>query len=140
MTLVPAAPPLEARWELALPPDLAAVSAARRFVAACCLRAGLAETVLETAVLLTSESVTNAFVHGRSDVRLSVALVPDGLMIEVGDDNSRHPGLVDTDDNALDGRGLHILQMLAAGWGVRDEVVGKTVWFQVLADTARELP
>ena len=101
------------------------------FVQAYCESAGVADEVRDTAVLLTSETVTNAFVHGRSDARLAVTLVSGGVLVEVGDDNSRHPRAVDADEQALDGRGLMIITALAARWGVRDEQVGKTVWFEV---------
>lgn len=53
------------------------------------------------------------------------------VLIEIGDDNSRHPQQVEDDTNALDGRGLVTVTMLAARWGVRNENVGKTVWFEV---------
>jgi anti-sigma regulatory factor (Ser/Thr protein kinase) len=116
---------------LVLPPDIAAVREARRFVQKFCESAAIPDEVRETAVLLASETVTNAFVHGRSDARLAVSLVPGGVLVEVGDDNSRHPRLVDADDLALDGRGLMILTALASRWGVRDDQIGKTVWFEV---------
>jgi anti-sigma regulatory factor (Ser/Thr protein kinase) len=119
---------------LVLPPDTAAVREARKFVQTFCRSAGMTEDVCDTAVLLASEAVTNAFVHGRSDARLAVTRVPGGLLVEVGDDNSRHPRQVDVDDQALDGRGLMIITALAARWGVRDEQTGKTVWFEVRAD------
>lgn len=87
----------------------------------------------DTAVLLTSETVTNAFTHGRSEARLVVTAHPDRVIVEVADDNSRHPRPAepDADADALDGRGISILTMLAAGWGVRDDPYGKTVWFEV---------
>lgn len=96
-----------------------------------CESAAVPDEVRDAAVLLASETVTNAFVHGRSDARLAVTLVPGGVLVEVGDDNSRHPRAVDADDQALDGRGLMIVTALAARWGVRDEAIGKTVWFEV---------
>lgn len=116
---------------IVLPPDTAAVSQARRFVRSCCHTAGVTGDACDTAVLLTSETVTNAFVHGRSEARLAVTIVAGAVLIEIGDDNSRHPQQVEDDADALDGRGLVIMTTLAARWGVRDERVGKTVWFEV---------
>jgi hypothetical protein len=56
----------------------------------------------------------------------------DGLLrVEVSDDNSRHPELRLTDDRTLDGRGMHIVALLAVRWGVTDERLGKTVWFEL---------
>lgn len=116
---------------MVLPPDVAGVKLARRFVQAFCESAAIPDEVCDNAVLLASETVTNAFVHGRSDARLAVTLVPGGVLVEVGDDNSRHPRGVDADEGALDGRGLMIITALASRWGVRDDELGKTVWFEV---------
>jgi len=79
--------------------------------------------------------VTNAFTHGRSEARLSVTIGLERICVEVGDDNSRHPRRAAQDPDALDGRGLTILDMLAAGWGVRDDAYGKIVWFEIDART-----
>jgi anti-sigma regulatory factor (Ser/Thr protein kinase) len=126
---VPAAPP----DVLVLAQDLAAVSTARRFVKAHCQAAGYDEDTCDTAVLLTSETVTNAFIHGRSEARIRVDPRPGRLLVEVADDNSRHPRPAGQDDDALDGRGLAIVGLLAARWGVVDDTYGKTVWFEVEA-------
>ena len=116
---------------LVLAPDPAAVARARAFVHDQC-RAGRVDGELcDVAVLLTSEAVTNAFTHGRSEARLAVTTSREAVRVEVGDDNSRHPHLVEQDGDALDGRGLAIIATLAAGWGVRDDPYGKVVWFEV---------
>lgn len=120
---------------LTLAPDRAAVRQARAFVNDRCREAGLDDDLCDSAMLLVSETVTNAFIHGRSEARLTVTATGPhsrpGLRVEVGDDNSRHPHPVAQDDDALDGRGLAILEMLSARWGVRDEAYGKTVWFEL---------
>lgn len=118
---------------LVLSPDPAAVRQARTFVQARCQAEGVDDDACETAVLLTSETVTNAFAHGHSEARLAVTVTTGTVLVEVGDDNSRHPRLAEHDADALDGRGLGIVAMLAADWGVRDDRCGKTVWFQVRA-------
>ena len=116
---------------LTLAADPAAVREARRFARACCVDADIAQDVTETVVLLMSEAVTNAFVHGRSDARLTVTVARGAVLVEVRDDNSRHPKPVEADNDALDGRGMILMEALAQRWGVRDEEFGKTVWFQV---------
>jgi anti-sigma regulatory factor (Ser/Thr protein kinase) len=118
---------------LVLPQDLAAVSSARRFVQRHCQAIGFDAETCDTAVLLTSETVTNAFIHGRSEARIRVNAVPGRLLVEVADENSRHPQPAGQDDDALDGRGLAIVELLADRWGVVDEAYGKTVWFEVRA-------
>jgi anti-sigma regulatory factor (Ser/Thr protein kinase) len=87
--------------------------------------------VIDTALLLTSELVTNAVIHGRSDVQLKVRTDGALLRVDVGDDNSRLPRQKSPDHEALDGRGLQIVDLLATRWGVYDEPLGKTVWFEL---------
>ena len=116
---------------LVLPLSPLSVRQARQFVRVCCDEAGVLDDVCEVAVLLTSETVTNAFVHGRSEARLAITVRGSTVAVEVADDNSRLPHHVSEDSQALDGRGLRILAALASDWGVREEAVGKTVWFEV---------
>ena len=118
---------------MVLPPHPAAVGRARAFVKGCCQSVGVGEEEIDVVVLLTSETVTNALMHGRSEARLAVTFPAGSVFVEVADDNSRHPAAVANDDAALDGRGLTILNTLASQWGVRDEALGKTVWFHVTA-------
>lgn len=118
-----------------LPASPSAAREARALVARQC--AGWAKTrddpeILDTALLLTSELVTNAVIHGRSHVRLGITLRPDWLRIDVGDDNSRHPTPQPADPDALDGRGLQIVERLSSKWGVDDNRFGKTVWFELI--------
>jgi len=127
-------PDLELR-QLLLPPEPASASRARAFVRAWCARAGVEEDACEAAVLLTSEVVTNAFLHGRSEARLSVTggLVEGSptVHVEVGDENSRRPVRLRTGTGELDGRGLGIVEACSLAWGVVDAPVGKVVWFDV---------
>jgi anti-sigma regulatory factor (Ser/Thr protein kinase) len=119
------------RGDLVLPADLAAVRRARGFVRHHCLAAGVPEDVSDTVALLTSETVTNAIIHGRSEARLRVFVLTDSVRVEIGDDNARHPKRAERNDQALDGRGLDIVELLADSWGVHDEAGGKVVWFEV---------
>ncbi len=96
-----------------------------------CAEGGLSGDLTDIAQLLTSELVTNAVIHGRSPVTVTTVLNDGLLRVEVSDDNSRHPELRLTDDRALDGRGMHIVALLATRWGVTDQPLGKTVWFEL---------
>ena len=117
---------------LVLGHEVASVRLARAFVEQECHRLGLGDDRCDDAVLMASELVTNAIVHGRSETRVCVlSFAGQDLRVEVSDDNSRHPQAVSQDDAALDGRGLHIVEALSTEWGVRDEDIGKTVWFEV---------
>lgn len=106
------------------------VARARAFVAR------LAGAAAETAVLLTSELVTNALLYTRSGrggvVTVVVLDLPDGLLVEVADDGSpdRGPG-VSGDRYGASGHGLFLVEQLAARWGYRRDGAGTTVWFQV---------
>ena len=107
------------------------VARARAFVAR------LAGAAAETAVLLTSELVTNAVLYTRSGrdggvVTVVVIDLPGGLLVEVADDGSpdRGPG-VNGDRSAARGHGLFLVEQLAARWGYRQDGAGTTVWFQV---------
>lgn len=108
-------------------------SKARRFARRICAEVGLDVDTVEVAVLLTSETVTNAIVHGHSEVRLTVTADPGCVRVEAGDDNSRHPVLRTQDADALDGRGLALLEAASTRWGVVDGHYGKVVWFEVSA-------
>ncbi len=122
----------EAGEELVLPPELRSVKLARAFVSRSGRAFGVDADTCAEAVLLASEVVTNAIIHGRSEARLRVLLSSRGrLRVEVSDDNSRHPNRPGQDVHALDGRGLRILDKMAHRWGVRDDPYGKTVWFEV---------
>lgn len=91
--------------------------------------------VVDEAVLLTSETVTNAVMHSNSccaggTVRLIIVEIGDGIRVEVTDDGSDLSApVVKGDIYASDGHGLFLVQSLAHQWGyVRDEA-GTTVWF-----------
>ncbi|HEY5335420.1 MAG TPA: ATP-binding protein [Mycobacteriales bacterium] len=116
-----------------VPSDARAVMHARRFTSRLCARAGVDGDLCDNAVLLTSEVVTNAVIHGRSEARLRVVVDAERIRVEVGDDNSRYPVIQTPDEDALDGRGLRLLDVVATDWGVRDDKIGKTVWFEIRA-------
>ena len=118
-----------------LPAEAESAGVARRFTRRICTEAELDADAAYTAVLLTSETVTNAVVHGHSEVRLTVAADSRGVRVEAGDDNSRHPVLQASDSDALDGRGIALLEAAATRWGTIDGHYGKVVWFEVCAET-----
>lgn len=116
---------------LTLPPELRSIRTARRFVGERCRAAGLSPERCDDVLLLTSELVTNAVLHGRSEVGLEVEEFGAVVRVTVFDENSRHPAAVAEDPDALDGRGLALVEALAARWGVQDRPLGKVVWFEL---------
>jgi diguanylate cyclase (GGDEF)-like protein len=113
-----------------LPPEPRSARRARRFVIACCHEWDL-DPLAETAGLLTTELVANALVHSRSEVTLTVRHDLQGLLVEVGDLDSRPPQLAPPSPDALGGRGLILVDALAEAWGTTATPTGKTVWFRL---------
>jgi len=92
--------------------------------------------------LVVSELVTNAVRHGRVHGRLvELRLTYDrekAVTVEVADACAeRRPAHAESaaapeDGLAESGRGLLLVAALADEWGVRERVVGKTVWARLL--------
>ena len=84
---------------------------------------------LDTAVLLISELVTNAVLHGGGEIRLLIDVDRDRLArFAVSDEGGGSP-VVRDDPGADGGWGLRLVGQLAARWGVLE---GRTqVWFEV---------
>lgn len=86
----------------------------------------------DTAALLVSELVTNAIVHGQSDVRLRVTMLESTIRVEVNDHSADVPQLVASSPSEPGGYGLPLVNSLADEWGY--ELVdgdGKRVWFEL---------
>lgn len=115
-----------------LTPHPTSVGAARRFVRDVLMSRQVADGVVETVELLTSEVVTNAIVHGRSGPQLAVDVGDHLVRVAVGDLSPQLPvrrrGRLDD----VSGRGVVIIDELASAWGVERERNGaKRVWFEV---------
>jgi anti-sigma regulatory factor (Ser/Thr protein kinase) len=111
--------------------DAASVSEARRFVLSTVSGWGVDQ---EAAGLLTTELAANAVRHARS--AFCVEITRDDGTIRVGIVNDEPDMLLivkEPDDDG--GRGLHILESLAQGWGVENRPETKVVWFELPAET-----
>jgi anti-sigma regulatory factor (Ser/Thr protein kinase) len=87
---------------------------------------------LRVAQLLTTEVVTNAVVHGAGEVAFRARCTDHLLRVEVGDSGAGTPEPVEPDNpRRRGGRGLSILEALAADWGIEAWDGGKTVWFEL---------
>jgi anti-sigma regulatory factor (Ser/Thr protein kinase) len=93
----------------------------------------------EDLLLVVSELVTNAVVHGAEPIRVTMVRAPERVRIEVTDGaagasphgNPRPPR------NAETGRGLSVVTRLAVAWGWRAAPGrGKTVWAELPLKTA----
>jgi hypothetical protein len=109
------------------PPELASAHRAQQFVAELL---GGAPFDTESARVITCELVTNAVIHGRSDVTLTVRSTSGPIVcLEVTDANGccdLHAKLPTPE--ATTGRGLLFVETLARSWGVAPHGDGKTVW------------
>lgn len=110
--------------------DKAAVGEARRFVSEV-LEDGLPATLVDTAILLTSEVVSNAVLHARSAPTVAVRLASDRVRVEVDDSSPALPVRKHYGIEATTGRGLMLLETLADRWGAERVGSGKRVWFDL---------
>jgi anti-sigma regulatory factor (Ser/Thr protein kinase) len=116
--------------DLQLPSAPRSVGEARRFVVTALDELDAGE-LSEVAALLTSEIVTNAVVHAGGDIRVRVVRVTDAVRISVEDTSPAKPAPREAGERAVTGRGLNLVEHLAAGWGVDDVDGGKVVWFEL---------
>jgi anti-anti-sigma regulatory factor/anti-sigma regulatory factor (Ser/Thr protein kinase) len=127
-----AAKPPYLRDELRLAPTPAAAATVRDFLRDLLdhWRIGLPDSELvDRAVLLADELVTNAIVHARTEFRLRVALSGNQLRLAVHDDSPRQPRLALLGPESETGRGLRLVEQTAKAWGVHHHAEGgKTVW------------
>jgi len=120
---------LDAR--LVLRGDLRSPVEARRFVART-LTPVLGREDVETAMLVTSELVTNAALHAGTECELVLRGSGDTLSIRVSDFDRQ----VDLKRQSFGaemttGRGLRLLEVLSRRWGVEADPRGKTVWAEL---------
>jgi anti-anti-sigma regulatory factor len=83
----------------------------------------------DAAQLVASELVTNAVVHAGTDIDLTLRLIMPSLHIAVrdgGDGRAKIKGVVD--ESSETGRGLLLVDALAARWGSFVPKSGKVVW------------
>ncbi|WP_369195478.1 SpoIIE family protein phosphatase [Streptomyces djakartensis] len=127
---------ITARAAASFEPVGRSVASARSFVRDTLQGWGFAD-IVDDAVVLTSELVTNAVVHAGTSADVLCLRSDEGARIEVAD---RYPEReVPLQGTALDmgspdregGRGLQLCAALAGRWGVEYTPTHKTVWFQL---------
>ncbi|WP_286251665.1 SpoIIE family protein phosphatase [Streptomyces graminofaciens] len=127
---------ITARAAASFDPVSRSVAIARSFVRDTLQGWGFAD-IVDDAVVLTSELVTNAVVHAGTSADVLCLRADDGVRIEVAD---RYPEreipLQITPVNMGNpdregGRGLQLCAAMAARWGVEYTPTHKQVWFQL---------
>ena len=123
------------REALQLLPVSSSVGDARRFVGSMLdgLGGGAAR---DTALLLTSELVTNAVLHAGGEIRVLVIGDDRRIRVTVEDTSETPPLRREAAEGAVSGRGLCLVAELAEHWGVDLRDGGKAVWFELEAETA----
>jgi serine phosphatase RsbU (regulator of sigma subunit)/anti-sigma regulatory factor (Ser/Thr protein kinase) len=119
--------PEEHRVCFRLEPELSAVRQARSLIRDPLKRWGL-EDLIDSSELLVSELVTNAIKYANGEVLVRLILEPDSLTCEVHDSSPALPRVLQADKDAENGRGLHVVSLMASKWGVRRTAGGKVVW------------
>jgi anti-sigma regulatory factor (Ser/Thr protein kinase) len=120
----------EDQWRR-FPAELLSVREARAFVLGALH--GVEAPVREIATVLVAELATNAVLHANSAFEVAVRVEDDMIRVEVADDSTETPLLLDPGRDAERGRGLKIVDGLARSWGVvpRTGEGSKTVWFEL---------
>ena len=116
------------RAQRRLPPGREAPMRAREFLRAASCVSHHSE-VVEDAVLLVSELVTNSVVHGGPPVIVAVDCDGDALQVRVRDGSPVVPARRTAGHGEEGGRGLALVDTMSSAWGVGPQPDGKHVWF-----------
>ncbi|MBA2954814.1 SpoIIE family protein phosphatase [Nocardioides sp. MAH-18] len=131
LVLVKVAEPEDPGLQVRLDSAETAARQARRAVRLQLAAWGVPEELAEDLVLVTSELVTNAFVHARPPIDLRIRRTHHEVVLEVHDRALLRPRRRRPDDDDEHGRGLNIVEALTTDWGTRSSESGKTVWCTV---------
>ena len=115
-----------------------AVVEARHLVARHLTERSVPRTLVDEAVLTTSELLTNAIVHGVGPIDVRLRTNAREVLIEVQDRATFQPRKLRPTSEDEHGRGLQIVAALAKRWGTRATEDGKSVWCLLAADTGQE--
>jgi serine phosphatase RsbU (regulator of sigma subunit) len=126
-------PRVAARETASFPPIQTSPALSRQFVART-LTGWAADELVDEAVLLASELVTNAVVHAGTNIDVTCLLLSEGVQVEVTDHYPVRPlppppGKVP--ENNEGGRGLQLLTLLSQAWGVDYTAANKRTWFRL---------
>ncbi|MGD6743754.1 ATP-binding protein [Streptomyces sp. BH106] len=131
----PTALPQDIEWRM--PRHARSVGRARRLFREQATSWALPPEATDTAELLLSELMTNAYRHAKSpagrEIWARAILTADHLRVQVTDagDTLPTPRTPSLEDES--GRGLTLLALLADAWGAEERKVGvgKVVWFEL---------
>jgi hypothetical protein len=121
-------PDFEAQFHI--PPVSTGIGEARRFTRDRLKTWGLL-AVADNAILMISELVTNAILHGGEGAVLTLTYDDLKVRAEVRDSSPAMPVVRSYSETATTGRGMVIVDALAAAWGTFAVDGGKVVWFEL---------
>lgn len=113
-------------FERTITPEPARVAEMRHAVADRLRNWAVADAVIQTVVLVVGELVTNSVVHGSGDVHVSMRQLRAGLYIEVVDESSTPAVMRPVAEDAVHGRGMHLVDAFCDLWGVSED--GTITW------------
>jgi len=116
-----------------LEPVRSAVADARHMVTTHLEVRDLPGGLVADAVLVTSELVTNAVLHGRAPIDLRLRVEGSDVLVEVRDRAAHQPRKLRPHGDDEHGRGLQIVAALSTRWGTRPTEQGKAVWCMLSA-------
>jgi anti-sigma regulatory factor (Ser/Thr protein kinase) len=123
--------PAPASARIALPRSPSSVVTARRFINARTAAWSFPAPARDQLVLIGSELVTNAVLHARTELTLTLELHPDRVRISVRDHSRAPATLRHYRPDALTGRGLGVVATLSDSWGISAAPDGKVVWAEL---------
>lgn len=86
---------------------------------------------MHSALVVTSELVTNAVLHARTSIQVRIEVRQSVVRVEVSDENPRVPTMAPCPPEATSGRGLALVAALATSWGIEQRDDGKVVWAEL---------
>ncbi len=120
-----------AQWRASMdvPATVHGPAAARRVIGAL-LPVWELSGLRETAELVVSELVTNAYLHapGSDSFELELVRRENGVRLALADGSSIRPLLRELNQEDPSGRGMALVAALASSWGAEDHHGGKRVW------------
>ncbi|MFE9000579.1 ATP-binding protein [Streptomyces sp. NPDC007875] len=123
--------------EISIAADRALVAEVRHSVRATLTSWG-AGAIADDMAVVASELASNALKHAGSDATVRLQLVEGQALLEVDDSSMQRPVARRVDTEMEEGRGLFLVQALAAEWGWRyRKGGGKTVWASLPAPSGR---
>ncbi|MER6951486.1 ATP-binding protein [Nonomuraea sp. NPDC000554] len=137
MTVLRSVPRSRRQQAWALDGDPQAIGHARKIIRAALNGLGLRPDLVDDAVLMVSELVTNAFLYGEAPYELLLQSDDDEILCVVVDSGALLPVPRTADDDAERGRGLRIVAALSDGFHgchpqryvTRPDLTGKATWF-----------